>query len=307
MQDPSATYNENNLRSLTENYPNINWREYFAKRFDAYDIKDAVKEDSLIVMDAPQYFEGLSSILKEADVDTLSAYAEWHVIKVYGKYIKEDLQEPLKRLRKVLTGAKIDPPRSEYCVRIVDGVMGMAASKLFIEKAFAGDSKEAAEKTIEYIKESMSHRIPQMSWIDRQTRNLAIRKVFSLTDKIGYPDFVMDPKKVTEEYDGLTISEDDFFTNIINSNHFDIGKNLKDIKKPVDRSKWEMTPQTVNAYYNPPMNEIVFPAGILQSPFFSAKDPYYLNYGGIGAVVGHELIHDQQQHQYHHSLSSMDP
>jgi len=119
----------------------------------------------------------------------------------------------------------------------------MAASKLFIERAFAGDSKEAAEKTIEYIKEAMSHRIPQMPWLDRQTRNLAIQKVFSLTDKIGYPDFVMNPKKVTEEYNGLIINEEDFFTNVVNSNTFDIGKNLKDIKKPVDRSKWEMTPQ----------------------------------------------------------------
>jgi len=121
--------------------------------------------------------------------------------------------------------------------------MGMAASKLFIERAFAGDSKEAAEKTIEYIKEAMSFRIPKMTWLDRQTRNLAIQKVFSLTDKIGYPDFVMDPKKVTEEYEGLNIDSDDFFTNVVNSNFYDVGKNLKDIKKPVDRTKWEMTPQ----------------------------------------------------------------
>jgi len=126
---------------------------------------------------------------------------------------------------------------------MVDGIMGMAASKLFIEKAFAGDSKEAAEKTIKYIKEAMSHRIPKMEWLDRQTRNSAIQKVFSLTDKIGYPKFVMNPEKVKEEYDGLEIVEGDFFTNIVNSNTFDIGKNLKDIKKPVDRSKWEMTPQ----------------------------------------------------------------
>jgi len=300
MQDPSATYNENNMTTLSKNYPNIDWKLYLEKRFNTYAIEDAVNENSLIIVDAPKYFEGLSAILKETDSETLTAYAEWHVIRVYGKYIKERLQEPLKKLRKTLTGVKIDPPRSEYCVRIVDGIMGMAASKLFIEKAFAGDSKQAAEKTIEYIKEAMNHRIPQMPWIDRQTRNLAIRKVFSLTDKIGYPDFVMDPEKVKEEYDGLEIVEDDFFTNIVNSNSFDIGKNLKDIKKPVDRSKWEMTPQTVNAYYNPPMNEIVFPAGILQTPFFSAKDPYYLNYGGIGAVVGHELTHafDNNGRQY---------
>jgi len=300
MQDPSATYNENNLRSLNEKYPNINWKMYFEKRFNSFDIEDAFKEDTIVIVDAPKYFDGLSTIINKTDVETLSAYAEWHLIRVYGKYIKEDLQEPLKKLRKTLTGVKIDPPRSEYCVRIVDGIMGMASSKLFIEKAFAGDSKEAAEKTIEYIKEAMSHRIPRMPWLDRQTRNLAIQKVFSLADKIGYPDFVMHPKKVAEEYEGLKIDNDDFFSNIYNSNIFDIGKNLKDIKKPVDRSKWEMTPQTVNAYYNPPMNEIVFPAGILQTPFFSSKDPYYLNYGGIGAVVGHELTHafDNNGRQY---------
>jgi len=300
MQDPSATYNQNSIITLSKNYPNIDWQSYFEKRFSTYDIKDAFNEDSLIITNAPKYFEGLNTILKEADANTLTAYAEWHVIRVYGKYISESLQEPLKRLRKTLTGVKIDPPRSEYCVRMVNGIMGMAASKLFIEKAFAGDSKEAAEKTIKYIKEAMSHRIPKMEWLDRQTRNSAIQKVFSLTDKIGYPKFVMNPEKVKEEYDGLEIVEGDFFTNIVNSNTFDIGKNLKDIKKPVDRSKWEMTPQTVNAYYNPPMNEIVFPAGILQTPFFSSKDPYYLNYGGIGAVVGHELTHafDNNGRQY---------
>jgi len=300
MQDPSATYNENTIKSLTEKYPNINWSLYFKERFGTYDIDDAINDDSLIIIDAPQYFEGLNSILGEADSEALVAYSEWHIIRVYGKYIKEELQDPLKKLRKALTGVKIDPPRSEYCVRIVDGIMGMAASKLFIERAFAGDSKEAAEKTIEYIKEAMSYRIPKMPWLDRQTRNLAIQKVFSLTDKIGYPDFVMDPKKVTEEYEGLNIDSDDFFTNVVNSNFYDVGKNLKDIKKPVDRTKWEMTPQTVNAYYNPPMNEIVFPAGILQTPFFSSKDPYYLNYGGIGAVVGHELTHafDNNGRQY---------
>jgi len=300
MQDPSATYNENNIRSLNEKYPYLNWKLYMEKRFSTYDINDVVKEDSLIIIDAPQFFDGLNNIINEADNETLIAYSLWHIIRVYGKYIKEDLQDPLKKLRKTLTGVKIDPPRSEYCVRIVDGIMGMAASKLFIEKAFAGDSKEAADKTIEYIKEAMNHRIPQMSWLDRQTRNLAIKKVFSLTNKIGYPDFVMNPEKVKEEYNGLIIDSEDFFNNIVQSNIFDIGKNLKDIQKPVDRTKWEMTPQTVNAYYNPPMNEIVFPAGILQTPFFNAKDPYYLNYGGIGAVVGHELTHafDNNGRQY---------
>lgn len=300
MQDPSATYNENNLRSLNEKYPYLNWRLYLEKRFSTYNINDIIKEDTLIVADAPKFFEGLNNIINEVDTETLIAYSEWNIIRVYGRYIKEDLQEPLKKLRKVLSGVKIDPPRSEYCIRVVDGIMGMAASKLFIDKAFAGDSKEAADKTIEYIKEAMSHRIPQMRWLDRQTRNLAIRKVFSLTDKIGYPEFVMNPKKVKEEYDGLKVDSEDFFNNIVYSNVFDIGKNLKDLQKPVDRTKWEMTPQTVNAYYNPPMNEIVFPAGILQTPFFNAKDPYYLNYGGIGAVVGHELTHafDNNGRQY---------
>jgi len=195
MQDPSATYNENNITSLTEKYPYLNWKLYMEKRFSTYNIKNVIKENTLIIADAPQYFEGLNSIISEVDIETLIAYSEWHIIRVYGRYIKEDLQDPLKKLRKTLTGVKIDPPRSEYCVRVVDGIMGMAASKLFIDKAFAGDSKKAAEKSIEYIKEAMSHRIPQMSWIDRQTRNLAIKKVFALTDKIGYPDFVMNPKK----------------------------------------------------------------------------------------------------------------
>lgn len=302
MQDPKATYNEFTIKKLNKDYPSINWTKYFKSRFKGIDDQGLINDDTLVIVNAPTFFEGLTKLIdqKELDVESIIYYIYWNVIRVYGKYLNEEFQEPLKKLRKILTGVQIDPPRYEYCVRIVDGMMGMAASKLFIEKAFAGDSKEAAEKTIEYIKEAMNFRIPQMTWLDRKTRNLAIQKVFALTNKIGYPDFVLKPNEVRDEYANLEISDSDFFVNIVNSNTWDIEKNLKDIKKKVDRSKWEMTPQTVNAYYNPPLNEIVFPAGILQTPFFNSKDPYYLNYGGIGAVVGHELTHafDNNGRQY---------
>jgi len=169
--------------------------------------------------------------------------------------------------------------------------MGMALGRFFIDEVFNDNSRKMAEDLLVNIREVLKERIPKMSWIDKQTSKLAIEKVDAINQKIGYPDFIMDPIKLDEKYKGLEIVNNDFFTNMINSSKHEVSKLLMEINKPTDKSTWEMTPFTVNAYYQPMNGEICFPAGILKDPFFSSTNPSYINYGAIGSIMGHEITH----------------
>ncbi|ORX64409.1 zincin [Anaeromyces robustus] len=137
----------------------------------------------------------------------------------------------------------------------------------------------------------MINRIPQMKWLDDKTKEYAIKKVVKMTDNIGYPDYIMNPEKLSEDYEGFETTPNDYFTNMINFDSFSFGKNLKLFKQQYDNDRWHMTPQTINAYYYLLNNSMNFPAGIFQSPFYHSNDPDYLNYGSIGMVIGHELTH----------------
>jgi len=280
-----------NIKSLNEKFPYINWPLYFETVFGLVNIKNTVDESTLIFVYGPTYFEGLNNILKETDVETLTAYAEWTIISKYGYYISNEFNKPLKIMDKLLYGIESDPARSEYCINMVDTSMGMALGRFFVDEVFNNNSREMAENLLENIRESMKERIPKMSWIDKQTSKLAIEKVDAIIQKIGYPDFIMDPAKLDEEYKGFEIVNNDFFTNMVNSSKFIVSKILKEVNNPTDRTKWLMTPLTVNAYYSPMSSDINFPAGILRNPFFSSTNPNYLNYGAIGVIMGHELTH----------------
>ncbi|KXS19982.1 peptidase family M13 [Gonapodya prolifera JEL478] len=291
LQDPAATYNPTKISTLVSTTPSFPWTEYLNLRFPSAQFPDLVKPDTEIIVTTPKYFADLEAVLKAVDLKDLKLYFHWHLIDGYAGALGEQWREPHKRFRQFLSGAKADPPRWEVCLGVVDNILGYMEGKLFVDAAFSGDSKEAASRTIDGIKAAMIRRIPELTWIDPATQEEAIAKVKALTRKIGFPDFTLDPTKLREKYDGLEIDPTSYFQNILQSSEWQESDNLKKINKPVDRSEWDMSPQTVNAYYNPPGNEIEFPAGILQSPFFTAALPSYLNYGGIGAVVGHELTH----------------
>jgi len=169
--------------------------------------------------------------------------------------------------------------------------MGMALGRFFVDEVFDNNSRKMAEDLLGNIKEVLKERIPKMSWIDKQSSKLAIEKVEAINPKIGYPDFIMDPIKLDEKYKGLEIVNNDFFTNMVNSSKHDVRRILMEVNKPTDKSTWEMTPLIANAYYHPVNGEICFPAGILRDPFFSSTNPSYINYGAIGAVMGHEITH----------------
>jgi len=281
-----------NIETIGETYKFINWKKYFEDILAHFKIEKKFNKSIPIVDVTHTYFEQLEALLKETDSETLAAFAEWNVISKYSRFIGDDVRAPMKKLNKVLTGVEGDGPRNDYCINsILEGTMGMAAGKLFIDRAFGGDSKKIAESIIENVREAMVKRIPNMSWLDEQTAEYAVLKAKDIEKMIGYPDYINDPVELAKDYKGLEISADDFFSNVANSNEFNIGKTLATVFEPVKFEEWQMTPQTVNAYYEPTRNQIVFPAGILQIPFFESSNPGYLNYGGFGAVAGHELTH----------------
>ncbi|ORX68079.1 zincin [Anaeromyces robustus] len=249
-----------NLETIGEAYPYIDWKAFFTNIYEKININKEFNNDITIIDVTSSYFEKLGDILKNTDNETLTAFAEWIIIRKFGKYIANEYKAPLKELNKVLTGIEDDGERNEYCINsILDSYMGMATGKLFIENTFAGNSKEIAESIIDNIKEAMVKRIPNMTWLDEPTAEYAVNKTLAIEKMIGFPDYITDPIELAKDYEGL--------------------------------KSYEMYPQTVNAYYHPPRNQIVFPAGILQKPTFNYHSPSYLNYGGFGAIAGHELTH----------------
>ena len=194
---------------------------------------------------------------------------------------------------KALTGVKEIKPRWKRVVTTVDGEIGEALGKLFVAEHFPPQAKERAIEMINNLKEALAEDIKSLDWMDEPTKQEALKKLAAFTVKVGYPDKWRD-------YSLLKIDRGPYVSNVLRADTFEVDRLLKKIGKPVDRSEWGMTPPTVNAYYNPTMNEIVFPAGILQPPFFNANADDAINYGGIGAVIGHEMTHgfDDQGRQY---------
>ncbi|ORX68074.1 zincin [Anaeromyces robustus] len=291
-----AYHNPNEQKRFTINtigdaYPYIDWKTLINDLLAKLNIKKEFNDDISIVDITSTYFEKLGDIIKNTDSETLATFAEWTFIKKYGKYVADEVKTPLKKLNKELTGVEDDGKRNEFCIDILDSYMGMATGRLFIENSFAGNSKEIAENIIDNIEEAMIKKIPNTVWLDEQTADYAVKKAQSIDKMVGYPDYLNDPIELAKDYEGLEINDEDFFTNVANSNSIKVGYNLKTVFEPGKLDKWQMTPQTVNAYYDPSRNQIVFSAGILQSPFFGSHNPAYINYGEFGAVAGHELTH----------------
>jgi len=294
LQDVYEIYKPTTVGKLMEKYPNINWKLYISKKFKNYDIKTPVNDDTFIVNSAETYFDALNKILGETDIDTLIYYAEWNIIYYYMYRVNDEFSEPFNDfVNNVLYGIVEKEKRYKICIGAVEKTMGTALGRYYIEKAFKVNSKDIAEEIINNIKQSMLERIPKMSWIDKTTAEAAIEKVNKLSSKkIGYPDYILNPKELLEkDYEGFEVDSKSFFNTLVNGEVLIAKKTIKKITESVGELDWDMTPQTVNAYYSPMDNSINFPAGIFQPPFFSSNQPDYLNYGGIGTVAGHELTH----------------
>ncbi len=275
MRDAAKLNNPADLKGLSKLAKNIPWKELMA----AY----GVPAERFNVM-TPDFFKGLGKLLKKTSNDDLKAYLRWHVVSSAASLLSSDMDKAnfeFYGLR--LAGQKVQQDRWKRCVDRTDGALGDLLGKAYIDRAFAGESKEKALVMIHDVEAAFEAGLPDLEWMDDATRAAALDKLKSISNKIGYADTL-------EIYDGLTVGTD-LYANAVAVAQWNLKDDLKKVGAKVDKSEWFMTPPTVNAYYNPSWNEIVFPAGILQPPFFSAAFPTSMNYGAMGMVMGHEVTH----------------
>ncbi|PBC54861.1 M13 family metallopeptidase [Rhodococcus sp. ACPA1] len=247
-----------------------------------------------IVVRQPDFLTTLTGLWTSEDIDDWKAWATWNVIRSRAPYLTQALvDENFAFYGKTLTGAEEIRERWKRGVSLVQDLLGEAVGKLYVERHFPADAKARMQELVANLQEAYRRNISDLDWMSPETRQAALRKLEKFTPKIGYPDKWRD-------YSAVTISRDDLVGNYRSGYAAEYDRDLAKLGGPVDRDEWFMTPQTVNAYYNPGMNEIVFPAAILQPPFFDAAADDAANYGGIGAVIGHEIGHgfDDQGAKY---------
>lgn len=286
QRDPNATYHPVSLAQLSKESPGINWPVYF-KAMGAPPLK-------IINVSSPKFFANLGKILKATPLEAQKAYLEWQVLKSSADYLTEDWSQlNFSFYGKTLTGALEMSQRWRRVVKEVDGDMGDALGHKYVDLYFPPAAKAKVEDMLKRIRTALSHTIDQLEWMTPETKKAAQEKLASFHEKIGYPDKWRD-------YSSLNITKNNYLANVEQSDAFEVRRDLAKIGKPLDHNEWYMSPPTVNAYYDPQNNEIVFPAGILQPPFFSMEADDSVNYGALGVVIGHEITHgfDDQGAQF---------
>ena len=276
-RDPKALYHKMSRSELQSLTPSFDWNTYFAGIGIA-------NEQSLNVA-APDFFKALEEQLKSQSLENWKAYLRWHLAHANARYLPAAfVAADFEFYSKTLGGQKELQPRWKRCVRFVDRDLGEALSQIYVEKTFGAEGKQRTLKMVEEIEAAMDRDIHQLPWMSEPTKEQALHKLHLIRNKIGYPDKWRD-------YSSVQIQPDDLLGNVQRSVSFEFHRQLGKIGKPVDRGEWQITPATVNAYYNAQMNDINFPAGILQPPFFDKKMDDAVNYGDIGGIIGHELTH----------------
>jgi putative endopeptidase len=280
-RDRRKTYNPMSVADLQKLTPAVNWNQYIT----GIGIK---KLDSVIVSQ-PKYMTALQSILTENKIADWKAYLRWSLLNKSDNVLTTEIEKAnWDFYSQTLQGAKKQRPREERALQVVNGSVGEALGKLYVEQKFPAEAKEKASKMIKNIFLAFESRINNLAWMTPETRKGAIEKLRKSNVKIGYPD-------KWKDYSQLVIKSKEeggsYYENMKNVTKWAFQQNLEDLNKPVDKTRWGMSPQTVNAYYSPTNNEIVFPAAILQPPFYDYQADEAVNYGGIGAVIGHEISH----------------
>jgi putative endopeptidase len=285
MRDPYKTYNKFLLADFQKKTPLINWSEQFK-------LLGIPPQDSILV-GAPNYLVEVNNTLTDTPIENLKAYLTWNILKGSASYLSSPFVKASFDYAKFLSGQETQTPRWQRMSTLTDGTIGELLGQLYVAKHFKPEAKERMKELLVNMRTAFAKRINSLDWMTEPTKKKALDKLNAFTPKVGYPD-------QWKTYDGLDISADSFYQNMKNASIWAYQDNINQIGKPVDRTRWGMTPPTVNAYYNATMNEIVFPAGILQFPFFSAEADDALNYGGIAAVIGHEMSHgfDDSGSQY---------
>jgi len=280
-RDRRKTYNPMSVADLQKLTPAVDWQKFITTV--------GIKNLDSVIVSQPKYMTALQTIFSENKVEDWKAYLRWTLINKSSDVLTTEIElASWEFYSKTLQGAKKQRPREERALLVVNGTVGEALGKLYVEKKFPAEAKEKANKMIKNVFLAFENRINNLPWMTPETRKGAIEKLRKSNVKIGYPDKWKDYSKLvikSKEEGG------DYFSNMESVSKWGFEENIADLYKPVDKTRWGMSPQTVNAYYSPTYNEIVFPAAILQPPFYDYKADEAVNYGGIGAVIGHEISH----------------
>jgi putative endopeptidase len=286
LRDPIANYHLMTLGDVGKLSPRFDWNAYFAGI--------GLGAPASIDIGQPEFLHALDAEIVGTPVADWKAYFRWHLIHDNAPFLSTPFAaENFAFFGKTLTGTPLERDRWKRVLAEVDDNAGEALGQLYVAESFPPEAKARALKMVANIREALHARIESLEWMDGPTRAAALKKLDAFGVKIGYPEKWID-------YRSLVIDRGPYVLNVLRATEFNVERDLAKIGKPVDRTVWGMTPPTVNAYYTPNMNEIVFPAGILQPPFFDAKADDAVNYGGIGAVIGHEMTHgfDDEGRQY---------
>jgi putative endopeptidase len=286
LRDPKANYHLMKLAQLQTLAPGIAWKAYF----DGLRLGNVEEAN----VGQPPFVKEVGDMVASVPLADWQAYLRWHVLNAYADKLSSAFEkEDFHFNSTVLTGVPQMRPRWQRVLETTDRLLGEALGQLYVAKAFPPEAKAQAELLVRNVKAALRDRLESIDWMSPTTRQEALRKLDAIAVKIGYPSKWRD-------YTGLAVDRDVYVQNVMQAEAFVLHQELAKIGKPVDRTEWHMSPPTVNAYYNPSQNEIVFPAGILQPPFFDPRADDAVNYGGIGMVIGHELTHgfDDQGRQF---------
>ena len=285
QRDPHAIYHIVDKAQLEQMTPNFSWVNYFKAR--------ELPQLKTINMGMPEFFKGLNTLLQEVSIADWRTYMRWHLLDSFAAYLSSPFVEQNFKMSQSLTGTEKMLPRWKRVVATENAALGFAIGKMYVDKYFSPESKQQALEILKNIRYVLSNDIQQLSWMTPDTRKAALKKLDLMEERVGYPSKWWD-------YSTLIIDRGPYVLNVLRANQFLVKRDLDKIGKPIDRTEWGMTPQTINAYYAPSMNNLNIPAGILQAPFFDPQAPAAVNYGAIGFVMGHEMTHgfDDQGAQF---------
>lgn len=286
LRDPVANYHKVTTASLAENYPDLPLKFYM--------MESGLEKVPDLIVGQPEFFAALDKLVKDRPLEDWRVYLRWHLVTAAAPFLQAAAEdEDFAFYGTVLRGQPTQEPRWQRAAKVIDSHIGEALGQLFVEKYYPPTARARMNELVENLKAVFRDRLKKVDWMTDETRSKALAKFDLFTQKIGYPDKFRDYSKVK-------IRSDDFLGNVQRAEIFESRRELARVGKPVDKTEWHMTPPTVNAYFNPLQNEIVFPAGILQPPFFDVEMDDAVNYGAIGVVIGHEITHgyDDQGRKY---------
>ncbi|XP_051254326.1 endothelin-converting enzyme-like 1 [Dicentrarchus labrax] len=284
-KDISTMYNRITLRQLQRIAPNLHWKRLLDRIFH-----DNFSEDEEIVVLATDYIQKVSDIIKTTSKRVLHNYMLWRIVAALSEHLSTAFRSTIHEFSREIDGTEQQLELGRLCLTQANKHFGMALGALFVQQHFSSQSKAKVQELVEDIKHSLDLRLHELDWMDEATKEAARAKLKHMMVMTGYPDFLLKPELIDQEY-GFDVDEKTYFKNILNSIKFNIKLSVKKIHEEVDKTTWLLPPQALNAYYLPNKNQMVFPAGILQPTLYNPEFPQSLNYGGIGAIIGHELTH----------------